>query len=534
MQRVLQKHYKWLFSIMLVIIIIAFVFTIGGSPGIGHSRASTKKQMYYGVNLGNPQEIQTLFRNANLSNILNTGQNISNNQMAENLALARPLLLTIANKLELIRPNEYELTEYIKTMPIFKDRDGNFDQNKYKEFIQTIKSDPKINEHIVREVLTEDFRMDHVIKLLSGPGYVLPYETQLILERQKTVWSVDIATLDFKDFNSNISVPEDKLEEYYKTNKFNFATPTRIEIAYTSFPIEQFQAKVPNPSDQELNDFYETHLSLFPQPKDNTKPFEEIKNSVIESYKKDRATRLAAEAAHDLQLELYNNAILFNSDKFKSLLKKYHLSLTDVPAFDENTIPTGTPLPQPLLRQALTLNAEHYFSDVASSSKGAFIVFFKKEHPVYIPPIEEIKNELKQQYLAKENLRLLDSRAKILDKTLTADIKSGKAFKNAAKDENLKLVSFDNFNILEAPKGLDKTLLPDIQALSKGEISPIIMRDDRVYFIYIKDKETPLVTADSADAQTLLKQLEPFNAAMRSQNILNELISQALKESEKS
>ena len=34
-QTILQKHNKWLFSILLVVIIIAFVFTIGNTPGIG-------------------------------------------------------------------------------------------------------------------------------------------------------------------------------------------------------------------------------------------------------------------------------------------------------------------------------------------------------------------------------------------------------------------------------------------------------------------------------------------------------------------
>lgn len=533
-QRVLQKHYKWLFSIMLAIIIVAFVFTIGGSPGIGRSKTSTKKQMYYGTNLNSPEQIRELFRNANISNILNTGESISNKQLAENLALSRPALLSLANKLELPNPNEFELTEYIKTKPLFKGTDGQFDPKKYQEFIQVVKSDKNLNEHIVREVLAQDDRMDHTANLLGGPGYAPTFEAEFIMARQKTIWSIDIATLNTKDLNSNIGVPEDKLEEYYKTNKLNFATPPRVEIAYTSFPLQQFLAKIAIPSDEVLKGFYESHIELFPQADENTKPFEDIKPKVLDAYKKDRATRLSAEAANDLQLELYHNPIPFNSEAFKTLLKKHNVKLAHIPPFDANSIPKGTPVPTQLLREAFKLNEQHYFSDIASSDQGAFMIFFKKEQPTYIPPLEEIKNELKDQFLVKESHKLLDSKAKILDKTLVAAVKAGKSFKSIAKEEGLKVTSFDKFQILEAPKDLDKTLLPDIQILNKGDVSPFIMRDDHIYFIHITDKEVPTISETDPEVKALSTQLESFTSMARVHAVTSELITKGLEESEQS
>lgn len=533
LQRVLQRHYKWLFSIMLGIIIIAFVFTIGGSPGIGRGKYSTEKQMYYGINLNDPEIVHELFRNANLSNILNTGKNIANNQAAENLALSRPVLLELAKNLEIPKPNEYELAEYIKTKPVFKGSDGQFDVQKYQDFLKAIKHDPKMNEGLVRMILSQDMEIDRVLKLLGGPGYVLPFEAELSIERQHTLWSIDVASLDFQDFNSNIAVPEDKLEEFYSTNKFNFAIPAQIEIAYASFPMERFLTKVPTPSDEELKNFYDTHLSLFSSEKDNIKPFEDVKNKVLESYKQDRAIRLASEAANDFEYDIYQHRIAFNSKEFETALKKFDITLQKGPTFDAHTIPNNTPLPPQLLKQALTLNETNYFSDVATTEKGAFIAFFQKEHALHVPPLEEIKNELKKQYLATENLKLLDSKSKIIDKTITAAVKNGKSFKEIAKNEGLKVASFDKFNLLEAPKDLDKTLLQDIHSLSKGDISPPIMRDDRVYFVYITEKEVPTLSADNPEVQALIKQLDPFTSTIRSQSIVNELITQEIAASTK-
>lgn len=532
LQRVLQKHYKWLFSIMLGIIIIAFVFTIGGSPGIGRSKHSTAKQMYYGINLNNPEMVHELFLQANLSNILNTGKNIPNNQAAESLALSRPVLLDLAKKLEILKPNEYELAEYIKTKPVFHGTDGNFDAQKYQDFLKVIKNDPKMTEGLVRTVLSQDMEIDRVLNLLGGPGYVLPFEAELSVERQQTLWSIDVASLDFQDFNSNIAVPEDKLEEFYIANKFNFATPSQTEVTYLTFPSERFITKIATPSDEDLKTFYDSHLPLFTQA-DSVKPFEEVKDRVIESYKKDRAVRLAAEAANDFEYDIYQNRIPLNSKDFEAALKKFHVSQQKGPSFDAQSIPTDSPIPQQLLKQALTLNETNYFTDVATTDKGAFIVLFKEEHPVSIPPLEEIKNELKTQYLAKENLKLLDSKSKILDKTINAALKNGKHFKEVAKNEGLKVASFDKFNILEAPKDLDRTLLQDIHSLAKDETSSPIMRDDRIYFIHVSNKEVPVLTDDNPEVQALLKQLDGFTSTMRSQSIVNELIMQGLEASAK-
>lgn len=506
LQKVLQKHYKWLFSIMLIIIIIAFVFTIGGSPGIGRSQVSSKKQMYYGINLNDQEDLRELFRNANISNILNTGQSITNSQMAESLALTRPPLLFWANKLALIKPNEFELAEYIKTRPLFQDTDHHFDPQKYYDFIKQVKSDKNLNEHAVREVLTEDKQMDEISDLFGGPSYTLPYESQFITTRQKTLWTVDVAILNLKDLDTNISIPEDKLTEYYKNNKLNFVTPRQIEIAYTIFPIEQYLSKVT------------------PPPSDEKDP---------ESYKKDQAERLAAESANNFQEELHNKNIPYNSEEFKTLLKKYNLTLIHLPPFNPKSLPKNIPLPQELLKEAPKLTANNYYSDVATSDQGAFLLFFKNEHPSYTPPLEEIKQDLKEHFLASESHKLLESKAKILDKTLSSAVKAEKSFSKVAKEEGLSVTTFDKFKILESPQDLDKTLLTDIQKLSKGDVSPFIMRDDRIYFIHIKDKEIPTIDENDPESKTLFDQLDSFNSMARAYAITNELIAQGLEESEK-
>ena len=39
-QTIIQRHHKWFFGGLLIVIIVAFVFTIGAVPGIGNPNRS--------------------------------------------------------------------------------------------------------------------------------------------------------------------------------------------------------------------------------------------------------------------------------------------------------------------------------------------------------------------------------------------------------------------------------------------------------------------------------------------------------------
>ncbi|MDR2628697.1 MAG: hypothetical protein LBC30_01745 [Puniceicoccales bacterium] len=56
LERILQKHIKWLFSILVIIVTISFVFTVGSSPGIGRNAHEQKKKVF-GCDLTSQREI---------------------------------------------------------------------------------------------------------------------------------------------------------------------------------------------------------------------------------------------------------------------------------------------------------------------------------------------------------------------------------------------------------------------------------------------------------------------------------------------
>ena len=69
-QTIIQRHHKWLFGALLIVIIVAFVFTVGAVPGIGNPNRSEYTRNFLGFNLSSQQVQQELVRGVELTAIL--------------------------------------------------------------------------------------------------------------------------------------------------------------------------------------------------------------------------------------------------------------------------------------------------------------------------------------------------------------------------------------------------------------------------------------------------------------------------------
>ena len=68
-QSFLEKHSKWLFGSLLVVIIVPFVFTIGSMPGLVSGR-KTKMIKLFGCDLNDRNQMEEIVRRGALSIVL--------------------------------------------------------------------------------------------------------------------------------------------------------------------------------------------------------------------------------------------------------------------------------------------------------------------------------------------------------------------------------------------------------------------------------------------------------------------------------
>ncbi|SVE57363.1 uncharacterized protein METZ01_LOCUS510217, partial [marine metagenome] len=83
LNRLLEKGGSWIMTILLAVIVIAFVFTIGASPGITEKEKGLGDMDYYGVDFSPTSKARrAVFQRAEIQATMEMGQYLNNPQFA--------------------------------------------------------------------------------------------------------------------------------------------------------------------------------------------------------------------------------------------------------------------------------------------------------------------------------------------------------------------------------------------------------------------------------------------------------------------
>lgn len=138
--------------------------------------------------------------------------------------------------------------------------DGQFDQNKYLNFIRSLSFTPlAFKERIKQDVLIQQPR-----NAIAGSEFVLPYQVSNVSELQSQERSYDYVSFSLADESENTSVSDDELKAYYEANKESFKTPEQVKLDYVVISSSDFYNDV-NVTDAELQDAYTASVSALGQ-----------------------------------------------------------------------------------------------------------------------------------------------------------------------------------------------------------------------------------------------------------------------------
>ena len=97
-QNHLIRHGRWIFISLLAVIIIAFVFTIGNTPGLTTDDSNYEERILLGIDVNNQRVMDELAGTVGLSHLLRTKSEIRNqNQFQSELANRIAQLYLIEN-----------------------------------------------------------------------------------------------------------------------------------------------------------------------------------------------------------------------------------------------------------------------------------------------------------------------------------------------------------------------------------------------------------------------------------------------------
>ena len=317
LQNILQKHHKWLFSILLVIIVVAFVFTIGAAPGIGNKRI--KHRYFYGYDLNDRKTMDMIAENVMYSAILNKDDIDITRQTLNICMLRRMMLLGLADSLNVPLPSSETLSSYTRSLPVFLDDDGNFSADIYGAIFEMFNR-TGAGENRLKQVLCEHWRMHCVEEAIIGKNDFINHQLEQFISEQYTEYDFSVLSIKNDIKLDDIQVSEEEIEQEYGDNPNKYQQPEMFAVSMVKFDSNKFTSQVPEPTDDMLLEYFNANREKF---SDNAK-LEDIKDTVRDSYTKSECIQLSAAAADNFVHDLYDDNVSLNSDLFNELLKKYN------------------------------------------------------------------------------------------------------------------------------------------------------------------------------------------------------------------
>jgi hypothetical protein len=368
--RILEKGGSWIMSILLAVIVVAFVFTIGAAPGLTQKEKGLGETDYYGVDFSpNSKERRELAERAEIQATMQMGQFLNNpqfsrfvpqliGQQTQRNALENLPLSQLAEKLGIPEASKEELQTFITEQSLFQDtpagppqgKQGKYSPEKYSSFIDQLRasgSESQFQTAVEEAILVEKLR-----DILNGPGTALPFEAVAKIRSDKTQWGMELVTLERKKGAKQSANPDDEeLKTLYTETKSEYASEEKREVSYLVF-----KAEYTHPTNEQLSDYYEKHSARFipveekseedkidSTKKDSDKekkvkepktPYKslayEIKQDILADFISDRGLKkagqkAAATKAEELLDKIYNDANFLNKDQTEEIIKKQNL-----------------------------------------------------------------------------------------------------------------------------------------------------------------------------------------------------------------
>ncbi|WP_375326877.1 peptidylprolyl isomerase [Candidatus Tisiphia endosymbiont of Nemotelus uliginosus] len=361
------------------------------------------------------------------------------------------------------------MLQFIKEAPDFKNQQGLFDINLFKNFLKN----SYINEAKYLAEVKEQILKNTVISIFLENLPVPNVMVQNIVNYMAEIREVDLLQINLKQQPKGLIIPaptQEQLEDLYQKNKSLFALPEQRSIAYIKITNDILPKQI-HISQEELLNFYLANKEEF-----NNKNFSEVQKQVEQLLQKQQFDILLQQFIRELGDEVAAGSNLVE------ISKKYKLPLHNM-----NYISYSEALKNPDISQ----NADSIFKltdgelSYPLEEKDSFILVAIKEiKPNQIQELALVKEQLKklwrEEYLKDYNLQKIQALATdyVLGKKISIP---GIAINKAAHFIRSELR--DN-------KHLPEDLLLSIFQTTPKSATPVFQSQDIAYFAYIKSVKT--------------------------------------------
>lgn len=539
-QKYFQKHFRLVMFVVLIAVAVPMVVVYNQSSGsLGRADRGLGPRPYFHLDLNNEEQVRRAAQDAQYSAELK-------GIYVPQYAFLRVAGLAVADELGLPQPTEAEVAKYTSELALFRNAEGKFDAQRYAAFGDSLKSNPGVTTADINRILRDDTRIEAVLKVLGGPGYVQSAEIIQQLNRWESTWTVAVASADYAAFDPGLTVTDAAVQKFYDENTFRYEVPARLRLSALEFKGNEFIPSVP-PTEQEMRAFYDANPARFPAPEDKDKKdaglnvgtpatapsadetYVKVRAQVLGAMMQERALKSALEVANQLTVALYERKLKANSPELSAFLASLRRPLATLAPFAPSQPPEGMAWLASHARELNQLNADRHFSDPLRTPDGFAILFWQETLPSYTAPLAEVKDKAAADYRESEKRKRFIEHGKALRARLEAAVKAGTPFEKAAAAEKLEVKAHAGFKLGQPPADIPYSIVTSLETLAPGQISDMAADEKKGHLAYVVSRQLPDATDSNPRYAVIKNALASQASATRALEYLGKRMEEELK-----
>ena len=489
-ERFLQHNRRWLFGVLLAVIVVPFVFTIGNMPGFFWKKKAS--QQYFGFDLSDRKKAEEVFVKGALSMLLRDGGDRM--RTSQEYALYRLWLLSLARDLKLPDPSEEQLQTFIKTRRFFWDeKDQQFKPSRYNEYLKEWKG-----KFSLRSLFEEDYKIEQVQSVMQGVACSLPQESETAFKSVRATYALDY--LEVKNEEKDPTLGDEEIRKFFEEHKEDYRVPQQADVTLLVLDADKYAQRLPKPSEADLKVYFEQHKEEF--AKDDEEPkFSDVSEGVKKAWKEEKCLAFAEEAASQLAVRVYDQSIKLGSEAWKRLLEKSGVRcIYATPPYSKVSVPKKEGFPEELFLKAFALSEEHFLSDPQRIEGGVALVALNKFIPTHLPECEQVREQVSGDAKRLHRQKAFQAKVEQIKTSLNEKGTPPKEFEVKSMEPfTLEQWKFEDFSKVLSVRSLFG-FLNDVLVLQPKHWSKAYKgNNDSMVFFYCKDKQTADISIDSEE-----------------------------------
>ena len=374
-----------------------------------------------------------------------------------------------------VEPTAAEVEQAIMKLRAFRTNDT-YDSSKYNLFVANALHPRGMTADSLEQIVADDLRVEKIKAILGSTVAPAPSELRSIFEMRSAKLECSVIRWKYDDFLKDAQASDDDVKKAYEERKTTLKTDEQRKVKFVALTL-------PNAE----------------------KPL----------VGKERADALAPLSA---KAEEFSVAMTEPSAKLEDVAAKLDVKVQETPAFTAAEPPAEIGKESAVADAAFKLTKEQPNSDPVQTDKGYYILQLAEVIPAREQTFDEAKVKLAEALKNERATEAMTLKATEVRNKIEADLKSGKAFADAATAAGVNAETIPPFSLSEPPKDADgRDLARAVSELDPGQLSAFQQTGagEKLAggFLAYLDKKQPIDEAKFVQEKPLLA--EQFGRALR-------------------